>query len=142
VTEQGLSPGLGVVTIVVAATGAFLELQAALNTIWRVQSTRVATLKGFLTDRLRSFGVVVAIGFLLLVSLPVTALDAFSGWLARRSSAMRVVWNGVAALVSLTVRFETVLVAVGLYHSDLAPPIARGLGWVASDAPVAVLSSA
>ena len=39
---------------------------------------------GFLMDRLRSFGLVVAIGFLLMVSLAVTAaLAALSGWLAR-----------------------------------------------------------
>ena len=43
-----------------------------------------AHLKAFLIDRLRSFGLVVAVGFLLLVSLAVTAaLAALSGWLAQ-----------------------------------------------------------
>ena len=43
-------------------------------------------LKAFVIDRLRSFGLVVAIGFLLMVSLAVTAaLAALSGWLSGRS---------------------------------------------------------
>jgi membrane protein len=95
---------LGSIAFVVAATGAFLELQAALNTIWRVKPNPGANLKAFLMDRLRSFGLVVAIGFLLLVSLAVTAaLAALSGWLSRRSPSIPLVWSGVSVLVSLLV---------------------------------------
>jgi membrane protein len=97
-----LATTIGSVAFVVAATGAFLELQAALNTVWRVKSTPRAQLKAFLIDRLRSFGLVVAIGFLLMVSLAVTAaLAAFSAWLARRSSSIPLVWSGIQVLVSL-----------------------------------------
>src|SRR6187397_1190399 len=60
---------VGSITFVVAATGAFLELQAALNTIWRVKPNPGVNLKAFALNRLRSFGLVVAIGFLLMVSL-------------------------------------------------------------------------
>ena len=95
---------LGSIAFVVAATGAFLELQAALNTIWRVKPNPGPHLKAFLIDRLRSFGLVVAVGFLLLVSLAVTAaLAALSGWLARRSPSIPVVWSTVNVLASLTV---------------------------------------
>ncbi len=93
---------IGGVAFVVAATGAFLELQAALNTVWRVKANPSAHFKAFLIDRLRSFGLVVAIGFLLMVSLAVTAaLAAFSTWLARHSSSAPLVWSGVHVLVSL-----------------------------------------
>jgi membrane protein len=44
---------IGSVAFVIAATGAFLELQAALNTVWRVKSNPNAHLKAFLIDRLR-----------------------------------------------------------------------------------------
>jgi len=95
---------LGSIAFVVAATGAFLELQAALNTIWRVKPNPGANLKAFLMDRLRSFGLVVAIGFLLMVSLAVTAaLAALSGWLSRRTPSIPLVWSGVSVLVSLIV---------------------------------------
>jgi membrane protein len=97
-----LAATIGSVAFVVAATGAFLELQAALNTVWRVKSNPGAHLKAFLIDRLRSFGLVVAIGFLLMVSLAVTAaLAAFSAWLSRHSSSVPLVWSGVQVLVSL-----------------------------------------
>jgi membrane protein len=93
---------IGSVAFVVAATGAFLELQAALNTVWRVKANPRVYLKAFLIDRLRSFGLVVAIGFLLMVSLAVTAaLAAFSAWLSRHSSSVPEVWSGVHVLVSL-----------------------------------------
>jgi len=79
-----LATVFGSITFVVAATGAFLELQGALNTIWRVKPNPAANFKAFLLDRVRSFGLVVAIGFLLMVSLAVTAaLAALNGWLAR-----------------------------------------------------------
>jgi membrane protein len=97
-----LATTIGSVAFVVAATGAFLELQAALNTIWRVKPTPDGHLKAFVIDRLRSFGLVVAIGFLLMVSLAVTAaLAVFSAWLSRHSSSVLLVWSGVQVLVSL-----------------------------------------
>ncbi len=102
--EGVLATVLGSIAFVVAATGAFLELQAALNTIWRVTPRPGSHLKAFLVDRLRSFGLVVAVGFLLLVSLAVTAaLAALSGWLARRSPSIPVVWSTVNVLTSLAV---------------------------------------
>jgi membrane protein len=95
---------LGSITFVVAATGAFLELQVALNTIWRVEVKPGVNVKAFLMDRLRSFGLVVAIGFLLLVSLSVTAaLAALHTWLNRLSPGVPMVWTVVSMLASLAV---------------------------------------
>ena len=47
---------IGGITFIVAATGAFLELQVALNTIWRVKPRPSGHLQAFVIDRLRSFG--------------------------------------------------------------------------------------
>ncbi len=102
---------LGSITFVVAATGAFLELQGALNTIWRVKLKPGANIRAFVIDRLRSFGLVVAIGFLLMVSLAVTAaLAALSAWLTRISPSLPTAWSGVNMLVSVVV--TTVLFAL------------------------------
>ena len=99
-----LATVVGTVTFVVAATGAFLELQGALNTIWRVKPNPGANVKAFVIDRLRSFGLVVAIGFLLLVSLAMTAaLAALSGWLARTSPSIPAVWTTINVFVSVVV---------------------------------------
>jgi membrane protein len=99
-----LATVLGGIMFVVAATGAFLELQDALNTIWRVKLKPGANLRVLLMDRVRSFGLVVAIGFLLMVSLAVTAgLSALGGWLARLSPNIPLLWRGVNVLVSVVV---------------------------------------
>jgi membrane protein len=93
---------IGSIAFVVAATGAFLELQAALNTVWRVKPTPGAHLRAFLINRLRSFGLVVAIGFVLTVSLAVTAaLAALSAWVSPQSASVPLLWSGVPVLVSL-----------------------------------------
>jgi membrane protein len=95
---------VGAIAFLVAATGAFLELQVALNTIWRVKPNPGTNVRAFLIDRLRSFGLVVAIGFLLLVSLSVTAaLAALNAWLFDLSPAMPLLWKTGSALVSLAV---------------------------------------
>jgi membrane protein len=99
-----LATVLGAITFVIAATGAFLELQAALNAIWRVKPNPGANVRGFVIDRLRSFGLVVAIGFLLTVSLAVTAsLAAFNAWLAQRSPSMPLAWSSINVLASVVV---------------------------------------
>ena len=95
---------VGSVTFLIAATGAFLELQAALNTIWRVKPTPGVNVEAFLLARLRSFGLVVAMGFLLLVSLAVSAaLSALGGWISRSAPGWPVIWQVVNVIVSLTV---------------------------------------
>jgi membrane protein len=97
-----LASVVGAVTFVLAATGAFLELQASLNEIWRVKPNPNLNLRGFITDRLRSFGLVLAIGFLLLVSLAVSAaIAAASAWLDRRMPGLPFVWNVVNLTLSV-----------------------------------------
>jgi membrane protein len=63
---------VGLLAILIGASGAFNELQDALNLIWKVDSR----VKGFWTvagrQRFLSLGLVVATGFLLLTSLVVT----------------------------------------------------------------------
>src|SRR5688572_5503948 len=95
---------IGSIAFLIAATSAFLELQVALNTIWRVKPKPGAYLKGLIIGRLRSFGLVVAVGFLLLVSLVITAaLAALSEWISRRAPGFPAVLSVLSLLVSLVV---------------------------------------
>src|SRR6188768_249765 len=95
---------IGGITFLIASTGAFLELQVALNTIWRVKPRPGGHLYAFVIDRVRSFGLVVAIGFLLLVSLLVTAaLAALNTWLFNLSPANALLGNILNTLVSIVV---------------------------------------
>jgi membrane protein len=83
--REGISASLlGLGGLLFAATGAFLELQAALNRIWRVRTETTGGLdvKSLARRRLRSLGMVVSIAFLLLVSLTVSAaINATLSWL-------------------------------------------------------------
>jgi membrane protein len=93
---------IGSITFVFAATGAFLELQTVLNTIWRVKPNPDANLTGFIRDRIRSFGIVLAIGFLLLVSLAFSAaLSAANAWVDRHVPGVPLLWQILHTLVSL-----------------------------------------
>ena len=95
---------IGSFTFLLAATGAFLELQAALNTIWRVKPKPGVHLKAFLIDRVRSFGLVISMGFLLLVSLAVSALvSAAAGWLSQWAPGVPFVIAGLDLVGSLIV---------------------------------------
>jgi membrane protein len=72
---------VGVVALVVAATGVFAQLQDALDTIWDVRPDRKGGIWGTIKDRLLSFSVVCGLAFLLLASLVFSAiLSALSGW--------------------------------------------------------------
>jgi len=95
---------VGFVTFFLGATGAFLELQTALNAIWRVKPRPGVSVKAFLLQRLISFGLVVAVGFLLLVSLLVSAaLAALSRYLGTIFPALTAFWEASNVLVSLFV---------------------------------------
>lgn len=73
---------IGVAVLLFGATAVFVELQKTLNLIWKV---KLKTQKGFLhiiKARLFSFGLILAIAFLLTVSLVVsTLLSSMGTWL-------------------------------------------------------------
>jgi membrane protein len=68
-----LASVIGVIILLVGASGAFSELQSALNKIWDVQPNNGSAVASLIKARLFSFGMVLAVSFLLLVSLVVTA---------------------------------------------------------------------
>jgi membrane protein len=68
-----IATAIGLVTLLLGATGVLMELHDSLNTIWKVVSPPGRGLKATVRDRLLSFSVVLAFGFLLLVSLVLSA---------------------------------------------------------------------
>lgn len=69
---------VGVATLLVTASGVFIEMQSALNAIWKAEPQSV-TVSSLVRARLASLGLVAALGFLLLVSLVIsTVLSALS----------------------------------------------------------------
>jgi len=73
---------VGIATLLVGATSVFAELQSSLDRIWRAPALKKQTgIWALLRQRLLTFGMVVAIGFLLLVSLTLSAaMSAVDRW--------------------------------------------------------------
>ena len=72
--KEGLIATLtSLAVLLVGATTVFAELQDDLNRIWKCQSAKAKGAWGFVRKRLLSFGLIVVIGFLLLMSLVVSA---------------------------------------------------------------------
>jgi membrane protein len=101
----------GLAIIIFGATGVFAQFQKSLNTIWGVKAdTTKSGILIFLKVRLFSFGVIISIGFILIVSLIISAfLSFFGNWLSGHfSSSFVSILEGVNLLVSqviLTVLF-------------------------------------
>jgi membrane protein len=75
--SEGIAASIiGVVTLLFGASGVFVELRNGLDTVWDLHAPSAASIKGFARTRLFSFGMVLAIGFLLLVSLIVSTVLA------------------------------------------------------------------
>lgn len=73
---------VGLATILVGATGVFVELQKALNIIWEVKVKPRRPILALLRTRLFSFGLIVSMGFLMLISLIITTiLSVLSQWI-------------------------------------------------------------
>lgn len=95
----------GLVTFLLGASVVFGELQSALNTIWdvRAEPKRGVLLK-YALDRLRSFTVALGVGFLLLVSLVISAtLSALRDYLNDRMPGIPVVWETLNITTSFVI---------------------------------------
>jgi membrane protein len=79
---QGIvAASIGIVTLLIGASAVFGELQSALDRIWKVQTNKKGGIRGLVFKRLLSFGMVLGLGFMLLVSLVLSAaLAAFAKW--------------------------------------------------------------
>jgi membrane protein len=91
---------VGFITLLIGATGVFVELQDALNTVFRVDTSTQSAVKVLLRDRLLSFVVLLAIAFILLVSFVASAaLTA----IARFIDGPGVLWHSLDLLLSFGV---------------------------------------
>jgi membrane protein len=95
----------GIIILLVGATGVFVELQKIFNRIWEVKAAPKKGILTYLKARLFSFGLIVAIAFLLLISLVISAaLAAMNEWIITdASSFVARILNAFSFLLSLTV---------------------------------------
>lgn len=97
---------LGILTMMIGATAVFGELQSALDRIWKVPpNTKRGGLWNLVRKRLLSFGMVMGLGFMLLISLVLSAaLAALSKWWSNILGD----WGIVLELLNMSVSFAVV----------------------------------
>ena len=118
-----LSLGIGLLTLLFGASTVFAQLQTALNGIWDVEADPDRNaFWSFVRTRLISFAMVVGIGFLLLVSLLLSAaLSAAGAWAEGLFPLTPVVWQGINTLVSfLIVGLLIAMIFKALPDADIA----------------------
>ena len=103
--REGMIAGaLGIVILIVGATSVFAELETNLNRVWKVETDKGSGLWHFLRTRLLAFGMVLAIGFLLIVSLAVGAgLAAWGRYWSGRFGGLEILLQAADFVVSVTV---------------------------------------
>lgn len=111
-SQGALATVIGVVVLLIGATTVFGELQDALDRIWRAPARKSGGLWGLLRARLLSFGMILAIAFLLMVSLVVgAAVSALGKWWAPIFGGWEILAQGVTfvfALIVTTVAFALI----------------------------------
>ena len=102
---------IGVATLLVTASGIFGEMQTALNKIWKAKP-KSGTVSRLIRARAASLGLVAALGFLLMVSLVVsaglTALGDYLNSILPFSSLILSVLNFIVSLALLSVLFAAI----------------------------------
>jgi len=97
-----ISTVIGLAVLLFGATGVFAELQDSLNTIWEVKPKPGRGVWQVIRQRFLSLGMVLGIGFLLLVALIVSAgLAAFGKWTEGALPGAVIVWQIGMHVVSL-----------------------------------------
>lgn len=103
--QAGAATGIGLVTLLLGASGVFQQLDTSFNTIWNVPekpapSGIVASVITMLREKLFSFGMVLGVGFLLLVSMALTGVtQALLGLL----SGLPIVGGALGFVIGLVV---------------------------------------
>jgi membrane protein len=102
---------IGVVTVVVTASGVFGEMQSALNVIWKTDSSGTPVSR-LIRARAASLGLVVSLGFLMMVSLVVsaglTALGDYFNSVLPFGKVLLTITNGFVSFLLISVLFAAI----------------------------------
>ena len=112
--KSATAAAVGIVVLLIGATSVFGELQDALDRIWRAPAkVKSGGIFGLLRARLLSFGMILAISFLLMVSLVVSAgLSALGKWWGPMPAG----WEAVGQLVDFILSFAFITVLFALIY--------------------------
>ena len=99
---RGLASLISIAVLMLGASGIFAQLQDALNTVWKVKPQPGKGILPFLQKRLSSFLMVLAIGFLLILSLILsTVVTMVSKYRTDFLPGSQILWENLDFIVSL-----------------------------------------
>ncbi|WP_316804052.1 YihY/virulence factor BrkB family protein [Pedobacter nototheniae] len=128
---------IGLVTLLIGATTIFGDIQDSINTIWGLKPKPKRGWLKMLQNRFLSFSVIISLGFLLLVSLAVTAvLDTFSHTLQARYEDVSVV---VFYIINQVVTLAVVSLIFGVIFKVLPDAIIKWKDVFAGSVVTAIL---
>jgi membrane protein len=108
----GLASAIGIGTLLLTATTFFVTLQDSLNSIWNIKVKPENSFIKLARDRFLSFGLILSIGLLMLISLVISAiLSFFTGYLERIFPTIAVIFIHILNLV-VSLGFITLLFAL------------------------------
>src|SRR5260370_31013171 len=97
-----LATVIGIVVLLFGASGVFSQLQETMDIIWKAKPPKINGILKWIRLRFLSFAMVVGIGFLLLVSLLITAaISAVGRYLEGNTPGWEGLWHLINAGVSL-----------------------------------------
>ncbi len=99
-----LMAAVGSVVLLISASGVFAQLKDAMNTVWGIQAAPGRGIVNFLRSRFLSLAMVLVIGFLLLISLLLSAgVTGATSWLESLFAIPAFVWQIFSLLITLLV---------------------------------------
>ncbi|HEV7621479.1 MAG TPA: YihY/virulence factor BrkB family protein [Flavisolibacter sp.] len=108
---------IGLITLLIGATSVFAEIQDSINMIWGLKPKPKTGFIKFVLTRVLSFGVIAGLGFLLIVSLSVTALvEALSDHLHKIFPDITVI---VFYIINLIITFSVITILFGVIFKVL-----------------------
>src|ERR1700722_4488747 len=135
---KGMAAAIGVVTLLVGATSVFGELQNTLDYIWQSPQKDGVAWWRILRSRILSVGLILGVGFLLMVSLLISAaLAALGAWFGSFMLQWKVILPAIDLVLSLGL--ATVLFAM-IYKYVPRENIAWGDVWVGGLATACLFS--
>ena len=99
---RGVASLISIAVLLLGASGIFAQLQDALNTVWKVKPQPGQGVLPFIRKRVSSFLMVLAIGFLLILSLVLSAVvAALSKYRTDFLPGSQILWENLDFIVSL-----------------------------------------
>jgi membrane protein len=106
-----VATAVGIIALLVTASGVFGEMQTALNAIWKAQP-KGTTVSRLIRARAASLGLVVSLGFLLMVSLVIstalTALGSYLDSILPFGKVLLTILNGIVSLILISFLFAAI----------------------------------